>query len=114
MGILIINVIVRFGTLVKLEILTQSFIIRYRRVKRLASRKRRFELCPLLCGLGFAKGKGTTVEVISSLASLPSLDKELSIGLTAFQRVEQPGTYYHREKNSTMHVRCLNLPYLLS
>ena len=96
MGILIINIIVRFGTLIKLVILTQGFIIRYRRVKRLASRKRRFELCSLLCGLSFAKGKGAAVEVISSLASLSSLDKALSIGLRAFQVVQEPQTYYHR------------------
>lgn len=97
MGILIINITVGFGTLIKLVILTQSFIVRYRRFKRLASRKRRFELCSLLCGLSFAKGKGATVEVISSLASLSPLDKALSIGLRAFQRVQKPQTYYHHE-----------------
>ena len=84
MGILVIHVVVGFGTLIKLVILAQSFIIRYRRIKGLASRKRRFELCPLLCGFSFAKSKGATVEVISPLASLSSLDKELSIGLRAF------------------------------
>ena len=109
MGILIIDV-VGFGTLVKFVILAQSFIIRYSRVKRLASRKRRFELCPLLRGLSFAKSKGATVEVISSLASLSSLDKKLSIGLRAFRRIRQLRTYYHSERNSTMQTRSLNQP----
>ena len=97
MGIFIIDVVVGFGTLIKFVILAQTFVIRYRRVKRLASRKRRFELCSLLCCLSFAKSKGATVEVISSLASLSSLDKELSIGLRGFRRLRQPPTYYHRE-----------------
>ncbi len=112
MGILIIDVVVGFGALIKLVILAQSFIIRYRRVKRLASRKRRFELCPLLRGLSFAKSKGATVEVISSLASLSSLDKEFSIGLRALRRVRQLRTYYHSEEISTMQSRSLNLPLL--
>ena len=85
MGILIIDVVVGFGTLIIFVVLAQSFVIRYRRVKRLASRKRCFELCSLLCGLSFAKSKGATVEVISSLASLSSLDKELSIGHRRFR-----------------------------
>ncbi len=110
MGILIINVIVGFGALIKLVILAQIFIIRYRRVKRLASRKRRFELCPLLCSLSFAKSEGATVEVISSLASLSSLDKEINIGLRALRRIWQPWTYYHREESPTMQIRSLSLP----
>ena len=112
MCIFIIDVVVGFGTLIKFVVLAQSFIIRYCRVERLASRKRRFELCPLFCGLSLAESKGATVEVISSLASLSSLDKEFSIGLKACRRVRQPRTYYHLERNSNMHNRSLNLPWL--
>ena len=81
MGIFIIDVVVGFGTLIKFVVFAQSFVIRYRRVQRLPSRKRRFELCSLLRGLSFAKSKGATVKVIPSLASLSSLHKNLALVL---------------------------------
>ena len=81
MSIFIIDVVVGFGTLIKFVVLAQGFVIRYRRVQRLASRKRRLELCSLLRGLSFAKSKGATVKVIPSLASLSSLDNNLAFVL---------------------------------
>ena len=91
MGIFIIDVVVGSGTLIKFVILAQSFVIRYRRVQRLASRKRRFELCSLLRGLSFAKSKGATVKVIPSLASLSSLDENLALVLEHSERYGSRG-----------------------
>ena len=73
MCVFIIDVIVNFGAFVKLVILTQSLIVGYRRIQRLSSCQRGFELCALLSSLCFAEDEGAPVEIISPLPGLSSL-----------------------------------------
>ena len=73
MGVFIIDIFMGFSGFIKFVILPQRFVIGYGRIKCLSRGKRCFELCSSLSSLCFLKEEGTTVEIVSSLASLPSL-----------------------------------------
>lgn len=94
MCVLVVNLVVGFSALIEFVVFAQTPVIGYSRVKRFAGRQRSFELCPFLGSLCLAEREGTAVEVIPSLAGLPSLENQ-EVSKVVWRPADLGVPYYH-------------------
>lgn len=79
MGILVVDILVFFSRLVILVVLSKRLVVGYRRIQRLSSGERGFELCSFFSGLCLAESESSAIEIIAALACLSSLKATVSM-----------------------------------